>query len=170
MYSPISRISTRSLKQSCCCLDEDGVFISESHYLMSLLETCQYDTIYHEHLRYYSVHSLQYLLNAHGLDLIRVKRIPSHGGSVRVYAARRGTPGMVTPVCPFSLPWRSFWPKKQQNGVATGDGLHAFAKRVVLSKLKLYALLKEIKEQRRAGLWRRGSFACQHADCLYGPG
>ncbi len=36
-------------------LGDKGVFISESHYLMSLLETLQYDTIYHEHLRYYSL-------------------------------------------------------------------------------------------------------------------
>ena len=120
-------------------LDRDGVFISESHYLMSLLETCQYDTIYHEHLRYYSVHSLQYLLNAHGLDLIRVKRIPSHGGSVRVYAARRGT----RPVQPSVA---EFLAEEQHSGVATSEALHTFAKRVVLSKLKLYALLKEIKE------------------------
>ena len=38
-------------------LKDDGVFISESHYLMSLIETLQYDTVYHEHLRYYSVQS-----------------------------------------------------------------------------------------------------------------
>ena len=97
-------------------LDRDGVFISESHYLMSLLETCQYDTIYHEHLRYYSVHSLQYLLNAHGLDLIRVKRIPSHGGSVRVYAARRGT----RPVQPSVA---DFLAEEQQHGVAASAAL-----------------------------------------------
>jgi len=42
-------------------LDDDGIFVSESHYLLSLIETLQYDTIYHEHLRYYSLHSLTYL-------------------------------------------------------------------------------------------------------------
>ncbi len=121
-------------------LDRDGVFISESHYLMSLLETCQYDTIYHEHLRYYSVHSLQYLLNAHGLELICVKRIPSHGGSVRVYAARRGTRPVQASVAAFLA-------EEEQKGVASSNALHAFAKQVVLSKLRLYALLGEIKER-----------------------
>ncbi|MCP4713335.1 MAG: class I SAM-dependent methyltransferase, partial [Planctomycetes bacterium] len=58
-------------------LDEKGVFISESHYLMSLVETLQYDTIYHEHLRYYSLHSLQYLLAQHGLEIIHARRIPT---------------------------------------------------------------------------------------------
>ena len=36
-------------------LKQDGVFISESHYLIALLDALQYDTIYHEHLRYYSL-------------------------------------------------------------------------------------------------------------------
>jgi len=72
-------------------LDEDGVFISESHYLLPLLETLQYDTIYHEHLRYYSLHSLKNLLESHGLEIFHAKGIPTHGGSIRVYAARKGT-------------------------------------------------------------------------------
>src|SRR3989338_1443055 len=71
-------------------LQEDGVFISESHYLLKLIETLQYDTIYHEHLRYYSLHSLKYLLEKHGLEIIHSKEIPTHGGSIRVYVSRKG--------------------------------------------------------------------------------
>lgn len=71
-------------------LDEDGVFLTESHYVLDLVETVQYDTIYHEHLRYYSLHSLSYLLNMHGLEVFHVKPIPTHGGSIRVYASRPG--------------------------------------------------------------------------------
>src|SRR5438270_10783432 len=76
------------------CIDglllEDGIFISESHYLLSLIETLQYDTIYHEHLRYYSVTALKHLLEMHGFEIIFARRIPTHGGSIRVYAARKG--------------------------------------------------------------------------------
>src|SRR5467141_3771095 len=68
----------------------DGVFISESHYLIGLLDRLQYDTIYHEHLRYYSLTSLANLLNMHGLEVFHARPIPSHGGSIRVYAGRRG--------------------------------------------------------------------------------
>src|SRR3990167_9100761 len=71
-------------------LGKKGVFISESHYLLSLIETLQYDTIYHEHLRYYSVQALDYLLKMHDLEIFHCKRIPTHGGSIRVYAARKG--------------------------------------------------------------------------------
>ena len=71
-------------------LDQDGIFLTESHYVLDLVETVQYDTIYHEHLRYYSLHSLSYLLEMHGLEVFHVKPIPTHGGSIRVYSARKG--------------------------------------------------------------------------------
>src|SRR5262249_19690637 len=72
-------------------LAEDGVFISESHYLIPLLDRLQYDTIYHEHLRYYSLTSVVHLLAMHGLEIFHARLIPTHGGSIRVYAARKGS-------------------------------------------------------------------------------
>ncbi|HET7377603.1 MAG TPA: methyltransferase domain-containing protein, partial [Anaerolineae bacterium] len=63
-------------------LTPDGVFVSESHYLMALLDDLQYDTIYHEHLRYYSLTSLRNLLRQHGLEVFYAKKIPTHGGSI----------------------------------------------------------------------------------------
>jgi hypothetical protein len=71
-------------------LDKDGIFISESHYLTQLLETLQFDTIYHEHLRYYTGNFLSRLFNDFGFEIIKIKRIPTHGGSIRVWAARSG--------------------------------------------------------------------------------
>lgn len=127
-------------------LDENGVFISESHYFVSLVETLQYDTIYHEHLRYYSLHSLKYLLERHGLTIIHAKRIPTHGGSIRVYAAKSGR-----------YPVRDSVSKMLSEEEAMGlnaENLREFKNRVVLSKLKLQALLLGIKskEQRIFGI------------------
>jgi hypothetical protein len=119
-------------------LDDDGVFISESHYLMSLLETLQYDTIYHEHLRHYSLHSLQYLLRMHGLELIHAKRIPTHGGSIRVYAALTGRHQQQPTV-------KAILDEEQSAGFGTGR-MEEFKKKVVLSKLHLQGLLAGIKE------------------------
>ncbi len=118
-------------------LAPDGVFISESHYLMSLLETLQYDTIYHEHLRYYSLHSLQYLLEAHGLEVIHAKRIPTHGGSIRVYAARRGSRPVQPSVAAILAEEvaAGTWPER----------LTQFKRDVVQSKIGLYALLNDLK-------------------------
>ena len=120
-------------------LAPNGVFISESHYLMSLLETLQYDTIYHEHLRYYSLHSLKFLLERHGLDVIHAKRIPTHGGSIRVYAARKGTRPVQASV------WAIL---AEETGAGSWtDRLARFKQDVVMSKLALHALLKDLKQQ-----------------------
>jgi len=121
-------------------LDEDGVFVSESHYLLSLVETLQYDTIYHEHLRYYSLASLSYLLEQHGLTVFHAKRIPTHGGSIRVYAARAGR-------YPVRESVGRLLEEERRSGLHD-QALREFARRVVRSKLELYALLLQIQ---RAG-------------------
>ncbi len=120
-------------------LEDDGIFISESHYLLPLIKTLQYDTIYHEHLRYYSLHSLRFLLEKHGLEIIHAKEIPTHGGSIRVYAARKGSykvKGSVNKQL-----------NKEKNTVLSREKLLEFKERVVLSKLELYSLLLGIKKQ-----------------------
>ncbi|MEK6853957.1 MAG: class I SAM-dependent methyltransferase, partial [Nanoarchaeota archaeon] len=120
-------------------LAEDGVFISESHYLLSLIETLQYDTIYHEHLRYYSLHSLKYLLEMHGLEVIHAKRIPTHGGSVRVYAARRGKYQVKSTVAELL--------DVEKPLVLDKKNMLGFKRRVTISKLALHSLLLSIKKQ-----------------------
>lgn len=119
-------------------LEKDGLFVTESHYLASLLETVQYDTIYHEHLRYYSVTSLKTLLEKHGLEVIHAKRIPTHGGSVRVYAARKGTRKVQTSVQNFL---------KEESRNITQATFDKFRREVVASKLDLSAILADIKSK-----------------------
>lgn len=70
-------------------LKNDGVFISESHYLLDLIQKLQYDFIYHEHYRYYSVRSLNNLFNQFGMEIFDVERIPTHGGSIRVFTGKK---------------------------------------------------------------------------------
>jgi hypothetical protein len=117
-------------------LDEDGVFVTESHYLMSLIDTLQYDTIYHEHLRHYSLESIGYLLKMHGLEVIHAARIPTHGGSIRVYAARRGT-RHVQPTVQQVL-------DEERSAGPLADRLRAFAHQVALSKVELHTLLRDL--------------------------
>lgn len=66
----------------------DGVFVTENHDLASVTDGLQIDTVYHEHLFYYSVTSLARLLSAHGLVITDVRRTGTHGGSFRSYARR----------------------------------------------------------------------------------
>ena len=118
-------------------LTEDGIFISESHYLLPLLETLQYDTIYHEHLRYYSLKSLTKLFDNHGLEVIHVKQIPTHGGSIRVYTSRKGTH-------PINDSVQRQIELENRFGVGLAR-LTRFRDDVIASKLKLTKLIAEIK-------------------------
>lgn len=118
-------------------LAPNGVFVSESHYVLGLVETLQYDTIYHEHLRYYSIESLQYLLSMHGLEVFHVRRIPTHGGSIRVYAARKGTQPIQRSVAQELAAERAAGLGPEQ--------LAAFRAQVVASKLGLFETLARLK-------------------------
>jgi len=69
-------------------LAADGVLAIEVPYLLDLLRETQFDTIYHEHVSYYSLHTLRTLFARHGLRVIDVERAAVHGGSIVVYAAR----------------------------------------------------------------------------------
>ena len=69
-------------------LADDGVLVVETHDLVSIEDGLQIDTIYHEHLFYYSLTSLSRLLGMHGLVVTQVEKIPTHGGSLRVFARR----------------------------------------------------------------------------------
>ena len=119
-------------------LDETGVFVSESHYLPDLIGTLQYDTVYHEHLRYYSLHSLNFLLEKHGLEIFRAEPIPTHGGSIRVFAARRGLYRVDASVS------RQL-EEENRAGLLNVDTYRRFAADVMRSKLELLALLRDVK-------------------------
>ncbi|MDO8575751.1 MAG: class I SAM-dependent methyltransferase [bacterium] len=67
-------------------LTGDGVFVSESHYLLDLIEKREFDTVYHEHLCYYSVKPLVHLFERFGMEVFDVRRVNVHGGSIRVSA------------------------------------------------------------------------------------
>jgi SAM-dependent methyltransferase len=66
-------------------LKADGVAVIEVPYVKDLIEHCEFDTIYHEHLCYFSVTALVALFQRHGLSLNDVEHYPMHGGSLRLY-------------------------------------------------------------------------------------
>jgi hypothetical protein len=68
-------------------LKADGVAIFEFPYVKDLVEQVEFDTIYHEHLCYYSLTAISALFQRHGLMVVDVERLPIHGGSLRVFAA-----------------------------------------------------------------------------------
>jgi len=121
-------------------LKNDGVFITESHYLMPLIQDLQYDTIYHEHLRYYSLTSLKNIFNKFNLEIIHAKEIPTHGGSIRVYVSRKNKykkSKLINKILSKEkklLSWQKFL---------------NFRDKVVDSKLQLLSLLRKIKQTKK---------------------
>lgn len=71
-------------------LDDDGVFMVQFLYMKSIIENCAFDQIYHEHLLYYTMHSLGRLLARHGLEVFDAYLAPIHGGSIIAYATHTG--------------------------------------------------------------------------------
>ncbi len=69
-------------------LADDGEFITENHDFYSITEGAQYDTVYHEHLRYYTLGSLSRILEDHGFRVVSSQSVPTHGGSFRVTAKK----------------------------------------------------------------------------------
>lgn len=121
-------------------LEKNGVFISESHYLYSLIKDIQYDTIYHEHLRYYSLHSLRNLFKMHGLEIFHAKEIPSHGGSIRVYASAKGAYPVQKSVASLL--------KKEKSIVTTIKSFTYFRNKVIESKIEIYKILNKVKREK----------------------
>ena len=71
-------------------LEDKGVFIEESGYLPDLILKTEYDSIYAEHLRYYSLKPLIHLFNKFEMDVFDAEKIRTHGGSLRVFVCKRG--------------------------------------------------------------------------------
>ena len=119
-------------------LAEDGVFVSESHYLLDLVSQLQYDFIYHEHSRYYSLRSLVHLFGRFGMDVFDVERIPTHSGSLRVFAARSGA-------YPVSAAVGALLAEEEAAGLSRAETYRAFGTKVQAHRAGFVALLKELR-------------------------
>ena len=122
------------------CLTKDGIFVSESHYLIPLIRTLQYDTVYHEHLRYYSLTSLKYLLEKHGFRIFYSEKIPTHGGSIRVFATRSKNYKLSSSVNAIL---------KTEKKILTYSKLKLFEKNVHKNRIKLLKLIIDLKRKKK---------------------
>lgn len=116
-------------------MGDTGIFVSESHYLIGLMKTNQYDTIYHEHLRYYSLTSLKHLFAMHDLEIFHTTLIPTHGGSIRVYAAKKGE---------FEIDKSVSHILASESKFLTKEIFQEFKTNIVKSKCVLYELLNTL--------------------------
>jgi len=118
------------------CLQDRGVFVIQMSYLPSMLEQNAYDNICHEHLEYYSLKSLDYLLKKHNLEVFDVELNDVNGGSFRAYIQHRGCR-------PISSRVRKLENFERRINLSGEKIYQDFAKRVLSLKKRLYRFIKK---------------------------
>jgi SAM-dependent methyltransferase len=119
-------------------LKPGGVGIIEVPYVRDLVERVEFDTIYHEHLCYFSLTSLECLFSQHGLVLKDVERLPIHGGSLRLFVGRQGARGASVD---------SLLTEEAALGINRPEYYRDFGQRVEQLRGDLVALLEKLKSQ-----------------------
>jgi SAM-dependent methyltransferase len=120
----------------------NGFVVVEVPYLAEMLERLEYDTIYHEHLCYFSLTALVHLFERAGLRLHRVERIPIHGGSLRLWASASQPDGKDDSV-------QMLLTQERACGLNRLDPYCEFACRVERNRRHLTGLLADLKQQGR---------------------
>lgn len=117
----------------CELLDDRGVFITESHYLLDVRDAFQFDTIYHEHIRTYSLKSICVLVEQYGLEVFDVERKDRYGGNIRAYICRKGkhevsarVPALLALEESEGLYRPDSWTEFRRNSYQAADDLHNF--------------------------------------------
>ena len=123
-------------------LDKDGVGVVEVPHLVPYYTNLEYDTIYHEHLCYFSLRVLKTLFGRFGMELVDVQEVPIHGGCIVVTVQHRGGPHQASPAVADLLQ------REAQAGLDRLEPWLDFARRVSWSKT---ALLGEIDRLRASG-------------------
>ena len=121
-------------------LTDDGVFVSESHYLLDLIEHREFDTVYHEHLCYYSVKPLQHLFGRFRMEVTDVRRVDVHGGSIRVHAQKK-TGARIAPSVPELLDL------EEKAGLHALERFSSFQKEVEAIRDQLVSLVRGFRAE-----------------------
>jgi len=121
-------------------LAPDGVITLEFPHLERLIAENQFDTIYHEHFSYFSLISIERLAAGHGLKLIDVDELPTHGGSLRVYLAHLGSTWPAAPRVADLLA------RERRRGFDDIATYASFAERVTRTKRSLLSFLIAAKD------------------------
>jgi len=120
-------------------LKESGVAVIECPYVKDLIEHGEFDTIYHEHLCYFSVTALSALFNRHGLYITRVVALSIHGGSLRVFVEKQNAPEQSV---------RDYLANETRLGLDRLDYYADFSNRVNQIRTELNDLLQNLKERK----------------------
>lgn len=119
-------------------LKDTGIAVIEAPYLVDLIDHGEFDTIYHQHLCYFSVTALDRLFRSHGMYLNDIQRTPVHGGSLRIYVEKHENVGPAV---------QQLLQEEKQRGVDTIEFYRNFANHVNKIRDDLQSLLRDLKQQ-----------------------
>lgn len=122
-------------------IGDNGVFVLEVHWVKQLVEEGSFDQIYHEHLCFHSLHALNRLIESVGMTVFDVEVVPVQGQSLRIYAAKRRTPGPNV---------ARILAEETAAGLTTEQTYRVFAQKVEQNKATLLALLSALKAQNKS--------------------
>ena len=120
-------------------LKPQGVATLEFPHVAKLIDENQFDTIYHEHFSYFSIITIVHLAAKHGLKVIDVEELPTHGGSLRVYLAHRDSAHMASPGV------EALVAREQDKGLLDVAAYQAFGEKVKRTKRELLSFLISAK-------------------------
>jgi hypothetical protein len=123
-------------------LADTGLITMEFPHLARLIELNQFDTIYHEHFSYFSLLSVLNVFSRHGLRIFDVEELPTHGGSLRIYACHMDDESKVNSDAVGNL-----LDREKQQGMDSLDIYRDFEKRVHRTKRELLKFLISAREQ-----------------------
>lgn len=125
-------------------LRDDGVITLEFPHLMRLIEQNQFDTIYHEHFSYFSFYTAGRIFEKHGLELFDVEKIPTHGGSIRIYGKHKENASKS-----ISSSVADLLKEEEAKGMRTLDYYKGFQGKVDEVKFNLLSFLIEQKKKNK---------------------
>lgn len=122
----------------------DGIITMEFPHLLKLIENNQFDTIYHEHFSYFSFYTVQRLFASHNLELFDVEEIPTHGGSLRIYAKHKDDKSKTVSNHVMDL-----LKKEEAAGILDLSTYTNFSEKVKFTKRKLLQFLIQAKNEKK---------------------
>lgn len=121
-------------------LKDSGLIVIEAPYLQPMLEHTEFDTIYHEHLCYFSLTALDKLFRSHKLYINDVEQLAIHGGSLRLFIEKKDAPSQAV---------KTMLENEAKSGVKTTAYYEQFSAKVQKLKSELLTLLKDLKSQNK---------------------
>ena len=122
-------------------LKPEGVAIIEVPYVRTMVEALEFDTIYHEHLCYFSLTALDALFARHGLHLVDVETLPIHGGTLRISVQPRGAPSEAV---------RTMLEDERKLGMDRFEFYARFGDRVRALRNDLRSMLEDLKRSQKS--------------------